>query len=62
MPSGAECDVTLGREGLVYKKGKFSATEDAQLAAAVEQYRVVSICGSGTAIRRLTRVCCRRRT
>ncbi|KAI1796071.1 hypothetical protein LXA43DRAFT_988199 [Ganoderma leucocontextum] len=27
-------------EGLVYKKGKFSATEDAQLAAAVEQYRV----------------------
>ncbi|PIL37442.1 transcription factor [Ganoderma sinense ZZ0214-1] len=27
-------------EGLVYKKGKFSATEDARLAAAVEQYRV----------------------
>ncbi|TBU33012.1 hypothetical protein BD311DRAFT_473065 [Dichomitus squalens] len=27
-------------EGLVYKKGKFSATEEAQLAAAIERYRV----------------------
>ncbi|KAI0751112.1 hypothetical protein C8Q80DRAFT_1099926 [Daedaleopsis nitida] len=27
-------------EGLVYKKGKFSATEDAQLNAAIERYRV----------------------
>ncbi|KAI0774595.1 hypothetical protein C8Q74DRAFT_1199696 [Fomes fomentarius] len=27
-------------EGLVYKKGKFSATEEAQLNAAIEQYRV----------------------
>lgn len=27
--------------GLVYKKGKFSATEEAQLNAAIEQYRVV---------------------
>ncbi|KAI0677225.1 hypothetical protein C8Q78DRAFT_959833 [Trametes maxima] len=26
-------------EGLVYKKGKFSATEDAQLNAAIERYR-----------------------
>ena len=28
--------------GLVYKKGKFSATEEAQLVAAIERYRVVS--------------------
>lgn len=29
-------------QGLVYKKGKFSATEDQQLNDAIERYRVVS--------------------
>ena len=37
--------------GLVYKKGKFSATEEALLAAAIERYRVVCLYGtSGEAI------------
>lgn len=31
------------RQGLVYKKGKFSATEDQQLNDAIERYRVVSL-------------------
>ena len=40
--------VALSHAGLVYKKGKFSATEDAQLNAAIERYRVVStICYCG---------------
>ena len=30
-------------EGLVYKKGKFSAIEEAQLNAAIENYRAVSV-------------------
>ena len=30
----------------MYKKGKFSATEEAQLVAAIERYRVVSAQGS----------------
>lgn len=34
-------DLQSSPVGLVYKKGKFSATEEAQLNAAIERYRVV---------------------
>lgn len=34
--------LTFNVPGLVYKKGKFSATEESQLHAAIERYQTVS--------------------
>lgn len=41
LRSSSTADITLS-SGLVYKKGKFSAIEDAQLRAAIENFRIVS--------------------
>ena len=37
----------MGVQGLVYRQGKFSEIEESQLRNAIENYRIVSCCGSG---------------
>ena len=51
MWKGVGVDGLYACAGLVYKKGKFSATEEAQLAAAIERYRVVRIVEPSVGVR-----------